>query len=150
MTAGASGMLSRVEASDLQHLNLARETVTLAVSAASWLDDAMKCWAAGDYAKVGLLAPMAVEHLGKAVLWRNNPVRLVQLDEKDESSLFTLATNPHLGAAIRTITLRQVLNRAEKVLGGPPQLIKSRKTGWSTFATASPTSGRPATSRDTS
>src|SRR3546814_19563889 len=70
---------------------------------------------------------MAVEHLGKAVLWHKNPVLLVQLDEKDESSLFSLATNPHLGPAIRTITLRAVLHRTEKVMDGPPPLLQQRK-----------------------
>src|SRR3546814_14623564 len=64
---------------------------------------------------------------GKAVLGHKNPVLLVQLDEKDESSLFSLATNPHLGPAIRTITLRAVLNRTEKVMDGPPPLIQKRK-----------------------
>src|SRR3546814_14292201 len=70
---------------------------------------------------------MAVEHLGKAVLWHKNPVLLVQLDEKDESSLFSLATNPHLGPAIRTITLRAVLNRTEKVMDGPAPHIQQRQ-----------------------
>src|SRR3546814_7558120 len=120
-------MLNIVEPNELEHLDLPRETVALADSAASWLDDALKSWEAGDYAKVAVQAPMAVEHLGKAVLWHKNPVLLVQLDEKDESSLFSLATNSHLGPAIRTITLRAVLNRTDKHMYGPPPLIRHRK-----------------------
>src|SRR3546814_19773749 len=79
-----NGMLNIVEPNELEHLDLPRETVALADSAASWLDDALKSWAAGDYAKVGVQAPMAVEHLGKAVLWHKNHVLLSQHAEREE------------------------------------------------------------------
>jgi hypothetical protein len=115
-----------VEPGDLSNLNLSRDVVSLVISASSWLDDAMKAWAAGDFAKVGVMAPMAVEHLGKAVLWNKNPVLLVQLDPNEEASLVALATTPNLASTtLRTIGLKLVLARIEKVLGGAPILVNS-------------------------
>ena len=37
-------------------------------SAASWIQDALGVWARDDYAGVAVLVPLAVEHLGTAVL----------------------------------------------------------------------------------
>lgn len=116
----------RVKPEDLSELNLPRDVVSLVVSASSWTDDAMKAWAAGDFAKVGLMAPTAVEHLGKAALWNKNPVLLVQLDSNEEASLMSLATAPNLASkTLRTVGLKLVLTRVEKVLGGAPVLVKS-------------------------
>lgn len=39
---------------------------------------------------------MGVELLGKATLWRENSVLLVQLNDRHEVSLFLLATRPDL------------------------------------------------------
>ena len=115
-----------VEPRDLSQPDLSRDVVSLIVSASSWMDDAMKAWAAGDFAKVGLMAPMAVEHLGKAALWNRNPVLLVRLDPNEEASLMALATAPNLAAkALRTVGLKLLLTRVEKVLGGAPVLVRS-------------------------
>ncbi|MBT9276114.1 hypothetical protein KMZ32_18730 [Phycicoccus sp. MAQZ13P-2] len=113
---------------DLSKLGLSRDAATLVVSAASWMDDAMRAWASGDIAKVGLMAPVAVEHLGKAVLWHKNPVLLVQLDSSQETTLMALATAPSLAAkSLRTIGLKQVITRVEKVLGGAPLLLTKNR-----------------------
>lgn len=115
-----------VERGDLSELDLLRDVMSLVVSASSWMDDAMRAWAAGDFAKVGLMAPLAVEHLGKAVLWNRNPVLLVQLNPNDEASLMTLATAPNLASkTLRTVGLKLVLTRVEKVLDGAPVLVKN-------------------------
>lgn len=44
----------------------------LIASAKRWVGEALDARTEDDHAKVGLLAPMAVEHLGKATLWRDN------------------------------------------------------------------------------
>ena len=93
----------------------------LVQSAASWIREAMTAWANDDFAKVAALAPLAVEHLGKAVLWRENPVLLVPLAQDGETSLFLLATKPTLAdPRLRTVTLTPILGRLDKVLGGLP------------------------------
>lgn len=90
-------------------------------SAASWLSDALRAWAADEHRKVTALAPLAVEHLGKAVLWEHNPVLLVPLTPDGEASLLLLATKPSLRSpALRTIGMSVLLARLEKVLGSLP------------------------------
>lgn len=109
--------------------NLDKEAESLVQSATSWMDDALRCWASGNHTKVGLLAPLAVEHLSKAVLWSANPVLLVPLDQNDEASLWALAGSPSLGSkSLRTVGLKVALDRAEKVLGGAPVLVKAHKS----------------------
>lgn len=79
----------------------------------------MRAWANGNYDKVALMAPLALEHLGKAVLWRCNPVLLTPLGDNAEASLMSLATAPSLGSPkLRTIGLKQVLDRVEIVIEG--------------------------------
>jgi hypothetical protein len=96
-------------------------------SAAGWMDDALNAWAADDYAKVAVLAPLAVEHLGKAVLWRENPVLIVPLTADAENSLFSLATKPDLASPkLRTVGLATLLRRLEQLLGGLPIDQKQR------------------------
>jgi hypothetical protein len=41
---------------------------SLVGSAASWIKDALSVWARDHYAEVAVLVPLAVEHLGTAVL----------------------------------------------------------------------------------
>lgn len=90
-------------------------------SASRWMDDALKAWAEGDYAKVAVLAPLAVEHLGKATLWRTNPVLIVPLSQDAEHSLISLATKPDISdPRLRTISLAVLLRRLEQILGMLP------------------------------
>jgi 8-oxo-dGTP pyrophosphatase MutT (NUDIX family) len=117
-----------MEIKDLKGFELLRDVMSLLVSASSWMNDAIRAWASGDFAKASLLAPLAVEHLGKAVLWNANPVLVVPLNPRDEASLILLATNPNLGAySLKTIGLRLVLDRVEKVMGGAPALDQASK-----------------------
>lgn len=98
-----------------------RGEVSLIGSAARWMDEALKAWADDDYAKVAALAPLAVEHLGKAVLWRQNPVLLVPLTQDAEPSLISLATKPSLSSPkLRTVGLAALLRRLERLLGALP------------------------------
>ena len=93
----------------------------LARSAARWIDEAMRAWANDDYSKVAAVAPLAVEHLGKAVLWEMNPVLLVPLTSDAEPSLIVLSTKPSLIAPkLRTVGMAVLLTRLEKVLGTLP------------------------------
>ncbi len=56
-------------------------------SAAKWIREAMDAWTEDDHQKVAMLAPLAVEHLGKAVLWKKHPALLVPLEKGAEASL---------------------------------------------------------------
>lgn len=97
-------------------------------SARRWIHESMKAWAENDHSKVAVVAPMAVEHLGKAVLWRTNPVLLVPLQQEAESSLLNLATKPDLSMPrLRTIGLAMLLNRLEQLIGSLP-VEKGRRT----------------------
>lgn len=88
----------------------------------------MRAWANDDYSKVAAVAPIAVEHLGKAVLWEANPVLLVPLAQDAESSLIVLATKPSLVAPkLRTVGLAVLLTRLEKVLGVLPVDAERRR-----------------------
>lgn len=85
------------------------------------MDDALKAWSDDQYAKVAVLAPLAVEHLGKAVLWRQNPVLVVPLMESAEATLMILATKPELASPkLRTVGLMNLLRRLDQLLGGLP------------------------------
>jgi hypothetical protein len=99
----------------------------LIAAARRWIREALDAWAEDDQAKVALMAPMAVELLGKATLWRKNPVLLVQLTDQHEASLFLLATRPDLAAkGLKTIGLQVVMNRLIKLLGALP-VAKDRR-----------------------
>jgi hypothetical protein len=50
------------------------------------MQDALSAWTEDDYAKVATLAPLAVEQLGKAVLWNADPALLVPLSQDAEPS----------------------------------------------------------------
>lgn len=117
-----------MDSDDLKGLNLAHDVLSLVESASSWMEDAIRAWAVGDFAKASVLAPMAVEHLGKAVLWNRNPVLVVPLNPRDEASLILLATAPNLSAqTLKTIGLKLVLDRAEKVMAGAAPLVAAKK-----------------------
>lgn len=93
----------------------------LVAGAQRWIGAALDAWSEDDLAKVALMAPLAVELLGKASLWRENPVLLVQLTERHEASLFLLATRADLrGKGVKTIGLQVVLARLTRLLGDLP------------------------------
>lgn len=93
----------------------------LTMSSKKWLADAMRAWTEDDFAKVAVLAPLAVEHLGKAVLWSINPVLVVPLSQDAEHSLMTLATKPDLAdPRVRTVGLSMLLRRLEQTMGSLP------------------------------
>lgn len=88
----------------------------------------MRAWSDEDYTKLAVLAPLAVEHLGKAVLWRRNPVLLVPLTQDAEPALVVLATKPDLASPkLRTVGLALLLGRLERILGTLPVDAKQRK-----------------------
>ncbi|WP_433734926.1 hypothetical protein ACQP0C_41600 (plasmid) [Nocardia sp. CA-129566] len=104
-----------------------RDVQHLIKSASGWMGEAMNAWSDDDYGKVALLAPLAVEHLGKAVLWKTNPVLVVPLSQEAEASLVKLATTPSLtDPKLRTVGLKLLLNRIEAVTGALP-LNNSRR-----------------------
>ena len=94
---------------------------SLVASAGKWIRRALDAWIEDDGEAVALLAPIAVEHLGKAVLWHANPALLVEIRNGREESLFKLAgATPDIrDPDIRTIGFAQVLDRLEKLLGKP-------------------------------
>ncbi|WP_280249210.1 hypothetical protein [Nocardia abscessus] len=104
-----------------------RDVQHLITSASGWMGEAMNAWSEDDFGKVALLAPLAVEHLGKAVLWKTNPVLVVPLSQEAEASLVKLANAPSLtDAKLRTVGLKLLLNRIEAVTGALP-LNNSRR-----------------------
>lgn len=97
-------------------------------SASTWIKEALTAWSDEAYERVGALAPMAVEHLGKAMLWRQNPVLLAPLGENAENHLFTLATDPQLSdPRLRTIGLDAVLRRVVRLVDPFPVTDKRRR-----------------------
>ena len=94
-------------------------------SARKWIAEALEGWAEADYAEVITLAPIAVEHLGKAALWRRNPVLLAILDRANQESFLSLATEPALdNEGLRTIGLNDVLARVPSVYKSPIPISK--------------------------
>jgi hypothetical protein len=105
-----------------------RVEASLTASAAKWMSEALKAWAEDDHAKVAVLAPLAVEHLGKAALWKINPVLVVPLSQDAEHSLVSLATKPDMAdPRLRTISLAILLRRLEQIIGTLP--IDKKKCG---------------------
>lgn len=96
--------------------------------ARKWTLEALEAWVASDSAKMVAFAPMAVEHLGKAFLWRENPVLLTPLSENHAASLLILATSADLSnPKLRTIALRETLNRASRLANETFPLNDERK-----------------------
>lgn len=85
-------------------------------------------WADDDPETVGLLAPIAVEHLGKASLWARNPALLVPLANHAESSLVILASSPIIAnPKLRTIGLGVLLDRLERCMDAFPLSSQDKK-----------------------
>jgi len=91
----------------------------LIASARRWVDEALSAWLEEDYEKVALVAPVAVEHLGKAALWRTSPVLVMEINS--EPSLLALVQRPDLSRpGVKTVTLRPLLSRLDKVIKDCP------------------------------
>ncbi|REF97513.1 hypothetical protein DFJ67_3514 [Asanoa ferruginea] len=90
---------------------------TLIASASAWMQEALLAWSEDDFRKVSAVAPLGVEHLGKAVLWRTAPILLVPLSRDAELALFSLATKPDLDdPRLKTIGLSGVFERLLRLL----------------------------------
>jgi len=95
--------------------------VSLVARAGAWIQDALSAWVCDQQTKVAALATIAVEHLGKALLWEANPVLLLPLDKRHEGLLVELVTRPELASPrLRTIGLENVLTRTRRLLGALP------------------------------
>jgi len=100
----------------------------LIASASAWMQEALLAWSENNFRKVSTVAPLGVEHLGKAVLWRAAPSLLVPLDRDAESALFVLATKPDLDdPRLKTIGLSGVFERLIRLLPDFPIDGKARK-----------------------
>jgi len=81
------------------------------------VQEALLAWSEDDFRKVSAAAPLGVEHLGKAVLWRTAPTLLVPLSRDAEPVLFALATKPDLDdPRLKTIGLSGVFDRLLRLL----------------------------------
>ena len=79
-------------------------------SASASMQEALAAWIDDDHRKIAMNAPLAVELLGKAALWRESPTLLLPLTNNAEGSLFILAQKPDLTTTgLRTIGLAVVL-----------------------------------------
>lgn len=100
----------------------------LVASASRWMRKALVGWVDDDPETVGLLAPISVEHLGKAVLWSRNPALLVPLSNSAEQSLQILTSRPTIAnPKLRTIGLGVLLDRLERALGFFPLATDEKK-----------------------
>jgi hypothetical protein len=107
---------------------LRRGELTLIASASAWMQEALLAWSEDDFKKVSAVAPLGVEHLGKAVLWRTAPTLLVPMSRDAEPALFALATKPDLDdPRLKTIGLSGVLERLIQLLPDFPIDDKARK-----------------------
>ncbi|TDD71228.1 hypothetical protein E1262_06310 [Jiangella aurantiaca] len=101
---------------------------TQVASASAWMQEALLAWSEDEFKKVSALAPLGVEHLGKAVLWRTAPTLLVPLSRDAEPALFALATKPDLDdPRLKTIGLSGVFERLIELLPDFPIDDKARK-----------------------
>jgi hypothetical protein len=92
------------------------------------MQEALLAWSEDDFKKVSAVAPLGVEHLGKALLWRTSPTLLVPLSRDAEQALLALATKPDLDdPRLRTIGLSGVLERLIQLLPDFPIDDKARK-----------------------
>ena len=96
-------------------------------AASAWAQDALAAVHGGNDHRAAVAAPMAVELLGKAALWRVNPLLVVATElVKDSASIVKLASAPDLRAPkMRTIYLGEVLKRVAIMLNSLP--IDSRQ-----------------------
>lgn len=91
-------------------------------AASAWAQDALSALHDEADHRAAVAGPMAVELLGKAALWRTNPL-LVLAPEllKDPASVIKIASDPDLrGQRMKTIYLAEVLKRIAILLSGLP------------------------------
>lgn len=91
-------------------------------AASAWAQDALAAIHDGTDHRAAVAGPMAVELLGKAALWRMNPL-LVLAPEllKDPATVVRIASDPDLrGPRMKTLYLAEVLKRIAIVLSGLP------------------------------
>jgi len=94
---------------------------SLTATAGSWIQDALSAWVKEDQNKVATMATIAVEHLGKALLWKTGPVLVLPLDKRHDALLVELVTKPELASPrLRTIGLEHVISRTRRLLGALP------------------------------
>lgn len=94
---------------------------SLLAGATSRMREALGAWLDDDFDRAAASAPMAVELLGKAVLWSTNPSLLVPLENQQEAALVALSTEPKLDSpSLRTIGLKVALSRLTRVFGDLP------------------------------
>lgn len=92
------------------------------------MQEALLAWSEDDFKKVSAVAPLGVERLGKAVLWRTAPTLLVPMSRDAESALFALATKPDLDdPRLKTIGLSGVFERLVQLFPDFPIDDKARK-----------------------
>lgn len=90
-------------------------------SGARWIKAALLAWADDDHEAIALYAPLAVEKLGKAALWKRNPSLLVPLTSNAEESLHILSAAPDpANPRLRTIGLSALLDRLARCLDDFP------------------------------
>ncbi|WP_292604269.1 hypothetical protein [Nocardioides sp. REDSEA-S30_B4] len=91
-------------------------------AASAWAQDALSAIHDEADHRAAVAGPMAVELLGKAVLWRTNPLLVVAPELlKDSASVVKIAGDPDLrGQRMKTIYLAEVLKRIAILLGGLP------------------------------
>lgn len=117
-------------------------------ASASWIDAALRAWSDDDFSKVAVLAPLAVELLGKAVLWNTNPVLIVPLSDGHDDILHNLATKPRLSdPKLKTVGLAVLLRRLDKVLSGGLSLDSGRQSRMVKIRNGAVHVGAPAQSR---
>ncbi|WP_233437876.1 hypothetical protein [Agromyces laixinhei] len=100
----------------------------LVASAERWARDALTAWHDEDLEAVCLMAPQAVELLGKAALWARNPALLAVVSGNDgEQSLRRLVKGDPLSApGLKTASLSVVLSRLADLNAGFPVEKKRR------------------------
>ncbi len=96
-------------------------------AASAWAQDALAAVHGGNDHRAAVAGPMAVELLGKAALWKANPLLVVASDlVKDSASIVKIASSPDLRAPkMKTIYLSEVLKRVAILLNSLP--IDSRQ-----------------------
>lgn len=89
---------------------------------------ALAAWHSDDYDTVCVMAPIAVEMLGKAALWSLNPALLTPVGPDAERSLIKLVVTKDLSApGIRTVGLSGVLTRLNELYVNFPIAVARRK-----------------------
>ena len=106
---------------DVEQDQLVRDAMRLVTAASHRIREALDAWLEEDFDRAASSAPLALELLGKAVLWRTNPTLLVPLESHQEAALVSLAIEPSLRSpSLRTIGLKAALGRLTRVLGDLP------------------------------